>query len=113
MKHKILAIPAMLAIASLTTPVKAQSPVTSLGPQSTTTTQVTSEQLASACRQNQAETLPIPFSDVSANHWAFEAVMTMHYCGAFRQAAPPELFQSQPTQGQNQQPQAESQPHSK
>nr|WP_250125542.1 hypothetical protein [Chroococcidiopsis sp. CCMEE 29] len=55
-----------------------------------------------ACIQNQAETLPVPFTDVSPNDWAL-AVITMYYCGAFRQATPPALFQ-QVTPTQSQQP---------
>lgn len=46
------------------------------------------QQVLIACVQGKAETLPIPFTDLSPNHWAFKAVMTMYYCGAFRQATP-------------------------
>lgn len=96
---------AVAVIVSITTsvaPVKAQSPAV---PSTTTTQKVTRDQVANACIQNQAETLPVPFSDVSPQHWAFKAVMTMHYCGAFRQAAPPSLFQhTTPTQSQQQYP---------
>lgn len=92
MKLQTLAITALLSTTSLAIPAKAQEPATSpLTP--TTQVQTTRDQVANACIQNQAETLPAPFSDVSPNHWAFKAVMTMHYCGAFRQAAPPALFQ--------------------
>ncbi|MBH8571581.1 S-layer protein [Nostocaceae cyanobacterium CENA369] len=67
-----------------------------------------SNQVLNACIQNRAETLPNPYSDVSPDHWAFKAVMTMHYCGAFRQATPPALFEKlQPTE--NQQPQQREQ----
>ncbi|MEG4589917.1 hypothetical protein QUA54_32580 [Microcoleus sp. MOSTC5] len=45
-----------------------------------------------ACVQNQAETLPNPFSDVPSNHWAYKAVLTMYYCGAYREATPPALI---------------------
>lgn len=41
-----------------------------------------------ACIRGEAETLPIPFSDLSADHWAFTAVMTMHYCGVYRPPVP-------------------------
>lgn len=51
-----------------------------------------SNPVINACLQNRAETLPNPFSDVPSEHWAFKAVMTTHYCGAFRQATPPALF---------------------
>jgi len=55
--------------------------------------QPTTQQVLAACVENKAETLPIPFTDVSPDHWAFKAVMTMYYCGAFRQATPPALIQ--------------------
>jgi len=53
----------------------------------------TARQVLEACEQNRAETLPNPFVDVPANHWAFKAVLTMHYCGAYRQATPPSLIE--------------------
>ena len=94
MKLRIFALAALLSTTSLTAPVKAQEPAT-------VSPQTTRDQVANACIQNRAETLPVPFSDVSPNHWAFKAVMTMYYCGAFRQAAPPSLFrQTTPTQSQ-------------
>ncbi|MBE9192274.1 S-layer protein [Gloeocapsopsis crepidinum LEGE 06123] len=99
MNLRILATTVFLSTASLITPVKAQTPAT----ESPTTP--TTNPVANACIQNQAETLPVPFSDVSPDHWAFKAVMTMYYCGAFRQAAPPSLFQqSTPTQSQQSNP---------
>ncbi|MBW4442680.1 MAG: hypothetical protein KME10_15875 [Plectolyngbya sp. WJT66-NPBG17] len=59
--------------------------------------QLTTEEIYQACTQNRAETLPNPFVDVSPRDWAYKAVLTMHYCGAFRQAAPRSLFErSQP-----------------
>jgi hypothetical protein len=63
--------------------------------------QPTAEQLYQACTQNRAETLPNPFTDVSPNHWAYKAVLTMHYCGAFRQAAPRRLFDRSPSPQQS------------
>jgi hypothetical protein len=54
---------------------------------------LTSRQVLEACVQNRADTLPIPFSDLSPEHWAFKAVMTVHYCGPFRQATPPSLIE--------------------
>ena len=101
MKLQILALAALLSTAGLTAPVKAQEPANVSPPIPTTQPQTTRDQVANACIQNQAEKLPVPFSDVSPNHWAFKAVMTMYYCGAFRQAAPPALFrQTKPTQSQ-------------
>ncbi|MBD2411075.1 S-layer protein [Nostoc calcicola FACHB-389] len=101
MNCKILATVVMLATTSFATPVKSQEPVTE--------TPATSNQVVNACIQNQAQTLPNPFTDVPSDHWAFKAVMTMHYCGAFRQATPPALFEKlQPTERQ-QEPQQEQQ----
>ena len=56
--------------------------------------QLESDRILQACSQDQAETLPIPFKDLSANHWAFKAVMNLHYCGAYRGAIPPETARS-------------------
>ena len=76
---RILVLAALLSTTGLVVPAKAQSPAFS-----TTQAQTTRDQVANACIQNQADTLPVPFNDVSPNYWAFKAVMTMHYCGAFR-----------------------------
>jgi len=87
---------ALLLITSFALPVKAQTqPSESNFPidSPAQTTPSAPNQVAEACIQNRAETLPSPFTDVPQNHWAFKAVMTMHYCGAFRQAASPELFE--------------------
>ncbi|MEI1374689.1 S-layer protein [Nostoc sp. UHCC 0926] len=95
MNCKLLATVIVLATTSFVTPAKSQEP--------TTDTPGKLNQVLNACVQNQAETLPNPFSDVPADHWAFKAVMTMHYCGAFRKATPPALFQKlQPTNSQQQ-----------
>ncbi len=53
-----------------------------------------SDRILQACSQNQAETLPIPFQDLSPNHWAFKAVMSLHYCGAYRGSIPQETTRS-------------------
>ncbi|MBE9020231.1 S-layer protein [Chroococcidiopsidales cyanobacterium LEGE 13417] len=87
---------ALLLFTSFVMPVKAQTqPSESKSPLNspTQTTPSAPNQVTEACIQNRAETLPSPFTDVPRNHWAFKAVMTMHYCGAFRQAASPELFE--------------------
>lgn len=68
------------------------------------TPQPTTEEIYQACTQNRAETLPNPFVDVSPRDWAYKAVLTMHYCGAFRRAAPRSLFE------RPQQPQQAPQP---
>lgn len=96
MKLRFLATVALLAFTSLVAPVEAQEPEAASTP---IAQRAARTEIANACIKNRAETLPIPFSDVSPDHWAFKAVMTMYYCGAFRQAAPPSLFQqAAPTQ---------------
>ncbi|MEN9231514.1 MAG: hypothetical protein Q6L68_11450 [Thermostichus sp. DG02_5_bins_236] len=55
--------------------------------------QLTSEQILQACARNQADTLPSPFPDVVPTDWAYKAVLTLYYCGAYRGAIPPEQYQ--------------------
>ena len=101
MKLRILATLTILATTFFNFPIKAQS----------VTPPASDNRVLNTCLQNRAEILPVPFSDVSPDHWAFKAVMTMHYCGAFRQATPEALFeQLKPTQSQQPQSQSESQP---
>ncbi len=50
-------------------------------------------QVLEACATNQIRTLPAPYSDVPTDHWAYEAVAKMYYCGAYRGAVPPETYQ--------------------
>ncbi|WP_219898448.1 hypothetical protein [Phormidesmis priestleyi] len=73
-------VKSLLAIALLTSVGLATS--ANASPSQTAPAQLTTRQILEACVQNRAETLPNPFSDVPANHWAFKAVLTMHYCGA-------------------------------
>jgi hypothetical protein len=54
--------------------------------------QATPEQILPACVQNRAETLPNAFTDVPSDRWAYKAVLTMYYCGAYREATPPDLL---------------------
>lgn len=105
MNLKLLAT-TILAATSLVVPVKAQESA----PTPTNQNPVApNNQVLNACVENRAETLPVPFSDVPRDHWAFKAVMTMHYCGAFRQATPRNAFDKlQPTPSQTQ-PQTEKQ----
>ena len=56
-------------------------------------TEVTKQEIITACIQERAETLPQLYSDVPPNHWAFKAVQTMAYCGAYRFATPPALIE--------------------
>jgi hypothetical protein len=56
-------------------------------------TEITKAEILNACIQERAENLPQLYSDVPANHWAFKAVQTMAYCGAYRSATPPDLIE--------------------
>ncbi|MBD2498880.1 S-layer protein [Nostoc sp. FACHB-280] len=100
MNYKILSAILALTTFGILAPVKAQEQINDESQKLT--------QVQNACINNQAETLPNPFSDLPANHWAFKAVMSMHYCGAFRQATLPALFEKirrnqsqQPTNSQD------------
>ncbi|KAM3099202.1 hypothetical protein ACKFKF_15470 [Phormidesmis sp. 146-12] len=99
MKFKVLSTAALMTIA-LIAPVRAENQ-----PKTTAQSQPDQRQILEACVQNRAETLPNPFSDVPANHWAFKAVLTMHYCGAFRQATPPSLVDRLVNESQSPRPQ--------
>jgi hypothetical protein len=55
--------------------------------------ELTRAEILNACIQERAETLPQIYSDVPGNHWAFKAVQTMAYCGAYRSATPPALIE--------------------
>jgi len=67
--------------------------------------ELTKAEILNACIQERAETLPQLYSDVPANYWAFKAVQTMAYCGAYRSATPPalieELLNSEPNEPLN------------
>lgn len=71
-------------------PIQAENMATELTAE-TTSEQIGGEQIISACVNNQAEQLPSAFVDVPSDHWAFKAVQTMYYCGAYRQATPIKL----------------------
>ncbi len=86
MNVKSLLTISLLMSVGLTAPAKANQSQTAQA-------QLTTRQVLDACVQNRAETLPNPFSDVPENHWAFKAVLTMHYCGAYRQVTPLRLIE--------------------
>lgn len=100
MKLRILATALFIPLC-ITIPASAQNAQTAGAIAQTPLSQPNAQQVLAACVENRAETLPIPFTDVSPDHWAFKAVMTMYYCGAFRQATPPALIQKLTTE-QNQ-----------
>lgn len=89
----------------LLTIVSVASPLAALASESQQASEITAQaertptyqQILNACAQNQAETLPNPFTDVPRQHWAFKAVVTLYYCGANRQATPSRMTE-QPTE---------------
>ncbi|MEG4941623.1 S-layer protein [Microcoleus sp. F4-D5] len=83
MKLSIFATATLLIYTGFLAPAKAEN---------TPQLQPAREQILNACVQNQAETLPNPFTDVPSDHWAYKAVLTMYYCGAYREATPPALI---------------------
>lgn len=88
MKLRILATATLLAIMGLGMPTQAQTlePSPPVTPQSPN--QLSSDQILEACSRDQADILPNPYSDVSPNHWAYKAVLSLYYCGAYRGAIP-------------------------
>ena len=50
------------------------------------------EDVLRACSLGQAEQLPNPFVDLLETDWAYRAVLTLYYCGAYRGAIPPEQY---------------------
>lgn len=100
LKLRIVAAAILLVSASCSFPVQAQNPAPIKQNNSLVQVQTAPEQILNACVQNQAETLPNPFTDVPSNHWAYKAVLTMYYCGAYREATPPALIQELLESGQ-------------
>ena len=92
LKLRIVSTIILLISASCSFPVQAQNPAQIKQNNSLVQVQPTREQILNACVQNQAETLPNPFTDVPSNHWAYKSVLTMYYCGAYREATPPGLI---------------------
>lgn len=93
LKIRIVAAFILLVSACCLSPAQAQNPAQTKQNNSLVQVQPTREQILNACVQNRAETLPNPFTDVPSNHWAYKAVLTMYYCGAYREATAPALIQ--------------------
>ncbi|HIK16682.1 MAG TPA: hypothetical protein IGS53_15555 [Leptolyngbyaceae cyanobacterium M33_DOE_097] len=87
--HYFLPLTAIAVSFMAVNPAKASPVAAQSAPQADPAPQqeLRQEIIRAACRQNRAETLENPFVDVSRDHWAYKAVLTMHYCGANRQAA--------------------------
>ena len=92
MKLSIFGTATLLMYTGLLAPANAQNTAQVKPNNSLVQVQTTREQVLNACIQNRAETLPNPFSDVPSNHWAYKAVLTMYYCGPYREATPPALI---------------------
>ncbi|MEQ9000976.1 MAG: S-layer protein [Coleofasciculus sp. B1-GNL1-01] len=92
MKLRLLTVLTLVASTSFVVPAKAQDtqPVQSFSAVQLSQEQVNREQLLEACAKNRADSLPNPFTDVSPTHWAYKAVLSMYYCGAYRGSIPPE-----------------------
>lgn len=83
----------LLTIGSLTLPVQAENAPSERSTQQFAQAQPTNREVLAACVENRAETLPSPYDDVPPTHWAYKAVLTMHYCGAIRQGTPPQVIE--------------------
>ena len=92
LKLRIVSTIILLVSACCSSPAQAQNPAPIKPNNSLGQVQSMREQILNACVQNQVETLPNPFTDVPSNHWAYKAVLTMYYCGAYREATPPDLI---------------------
>ena len=92
LKLRIVSTIILLISACCSSPAQAQNPAPIKPNNSLVQVQPTPEQILNACVQNQVETLPNPFTDVPSNHWAYKAVLTMYYCGAYREGTPPALI---------------------
>src|SRR4028118_1074072 len=92
MKLSIFGTATLLIYTGLLAAANAQNPAQLKPNNSLVQVQPMREQILNACVQNQAETLPNPFTDVPSDHWAYKAVLTMYYCGAYREGTPPALI---------------------
>ncbi|MEG4074555.1 S-layer protein [Microcoleus sp. Pol14C2] len=92
MKLSIFGTATLLMYTGLLAPANAQNTAQVKPNNSLVQVQTTPEQILNACQQNQVETLPNPFTDVPSNHWAYKAVLTMYYCGAYREGMNPALI---------------------
>ncbi|MBD2481761.1 S-layer protein [Planktothrix sp. FACHB-1365] len=78
----------LLTIIGLFTPLKAEEKPLNISQDFEQISAPTREEIINACIQNQADRLPNPYIDVEPTHWAYKAVLSLYYCGAFRQATP-------------------------
>ncbi len=77
--------PTFLAIAAFLLPLWIAAPLPVRAEQSLVAqARPTLEQVLQACANDQMRSLPMPFSDVPAGHWAYDSVMKLYYCGPVR-----------------------------
>jgi hypothetical protein len=95
MKYSIIPLISLLLWMGISLPGRSQSPENpqTVAQNNREKPEITRAEILNACIQERAETLPQLYSDVPANHWAFKAVQTMAYCGAYRSATPPALIE--------------------
>lgn len=102
MKLRLLTTITLLATVGFAPLVKAQNLESAQSVTPSTQSPVSGDRVLQACAKDQADTLPNPFSDVSPRDWAFKAVMSMYYCGAYRGSSAPEqvkpFLQPQPSE---------------
>ncbi len=51
------------------------------------------QQVVDACVSDQVFMLPNPYSDVPSDHWVYEAVLKLYYCGVIRPGLPPDVIE--------------------
>ena len=86
MPLKFLALLGLLTTIFLAAPVNARS--LELSQANSLTSTPSKAEIQAACTNNQAQTLPNPFVDLSPDHWAFKAVINLYYCGGGGQKTP-------------------------
>lgn len=90
MKLTLVATVALLTTVGFVAPVTAQDTQPIKAETPTAQAQVNGDRVLQTCAQDQADTLPNPFPDVSSNHWTYKSVLSLYYCGAYRGSIPPE-----------------------
>jgi hypothetical protein len=94
MKLTLIATVALLTTVGSVVPVKAQDSQPMKAETPTAQAQANGERILQTCARYHANTLLNPFPDVSSNHWAYKAVSSLYYCGAYRGSIPPEQVKS-------------------
>ncbi len=80
MRLRLLLVMPMIGLSTLTVPFKTQA------------AEAATPELLEACVAGDVTAFPNPFSDLDPDHWAYEAVIKLHYCGAYRGAIAPAVL---------------------